>query len=77
MSYPVPSPAALQQTGDAFRRRVASFADANHIPVVPLRAADRRIEAMKPGLEATASAGRSHFAACPEIATAPCHGDQP
>jgi hypothetical protein len=25
--YPVPSPACLKQIGDAFRRRVASFAD--------------------------------------------------
>ena len=39
--YPVPSPACLQQIGDAFRRRVASFAEANHIPVVPLKGADR------------------------------------
>ena len=36
--YPVPSPACLQQIGDAFRRRVASFAGANHIPVVTLKA---------------------------------------
>ena len=48
--YPVPSPACLQQIGDAFRRRVASFAEANHIPVVPLKAADRNIEVMKPYL---------------------------
>jgi hypothetical protein len=46
--YPVPSPACLQQIGDAFRRKVASFAEANHIPVVPLKAADRNIEVMKP-----------------------------
>ncbi len=45
--YPVPSPACLQQIGDAFRRRVASFAEANHIPVVPLKAADRNIEVMR------------------------------
>ena len=32
--YPVPSPACLQQIGDAFRRRVSSFAEANHIPVL-------------------------------------------
>ena len=49
--YPVPSPACLQQIGDAFRRRVASFAEANHIPVVPLKAADRNIEVMRPYLE--------------------------
>ena len=41
--YPVPSPACLQQIGDAFRRRVASFAEANHIPVVTLKGADRNI----------------------------------
>ena len=41
--YPVPSPACLQQIGDAFRRRVASFAGANHIPVVTLKAADRNM----------------------------------
>ena len=28
-SFPVPSPACLQQIGDGFRRSVASFADAN------------------------------------------------
>ena len=59
--YPVPSPACLQQIGDAFRRRVASFADANHIPVVPLKAADRNIEVMRPtwtGLRHRAVAGR-------------------
>jgi hypothetical protein len=61
--YPVPSPAALQQIGDAFRRRVASFAEANHIPVVPLRAADRNIEVMKPYLDRAAATGRSQVAA--------------
>ena len=52
--YPVPSPACLQQIGDAFRRRVASFAQANHIPVVPLKAADRNIEVMRPYLDRAA-----------------------
>ena len=61
--YPVPSPACLQQIGDAFRRRVASFADANHIPVVPLKAADRNIEVMKPYLDRAAATGRSQVAA--------------
>ena len=61
--YPVPSPACLQQIGDAFRRRVASFAEANHIPVVPLKAADRNIEVMRPYLEAAAASGRSQVAA--------------
>jgi hypothetical protein len=61
--YPVPSPACLQQIGDAFRRRVASFAEANHIPVVPLKAADRNIEMMQPYLDAAAATGRSQVAA--------------
>ena len=61
--YPVPSPACLQQIGDAFRRRVASFAEANHIPVVPLKAADRNIEVMRPYLKRAAETGRSQVAA--------------
>jgi hypothetical protein len=61
--YPVPSPACLQQIGDAFRRKVASFAEANHIPVVPLKAADRNIEVMRPYLKKAAETGRSQVAA--------------
>jgi hypothetical protein len=61
--YPVPSPACLQQIGDAFRRRVASFAEASHIPVVPLKAADRNIEVMTKYLDQAAAAGRSQVAA--------------
>ena len=56
--YPIPSAACLQQIGDAFRRRVASFADANHIRVVPLKAADRNIEVMQPYLDAAARRSR-------------------
>jgi hypothetical protein len=61
--YPVPSPACLQQIGDAFRRRVASFAEANHIPVVALKAADRNIEIMQPYLDKAAASGHSQVAA--------------
>jgi hypothetical protein len=61
--YPIPSGACLQQIGDAFRRRVASFAAANHIPVVTLKAADRNIEIMQPYLDAAARTGRSQLAA--------------
>ena len=52
--FPVPSPACLQQIGDAFRRSVASFADANHIPVVRLKSTDRNIEVMRRYLSAAA-----------------------
>lgn len=61
--YPVPSPACLQQIGDAFRRSVTSFADANHITVVPLKAADRNIEVMRRYLDTAAGTGRSQVAA--------------
>jgi hypothetical protein len=61
--YPVPSPACLQQIGDGFRRRVASFAEANHVPVVALKAADRNIEVMRPYLDRAAETGRSQVAA--------------
>ncbi|MGH3301271.1 MAG: hypothetical protein ACRDOK_06175 [Streptosporangiaceae bacterium] len=61
--YSIPSAACLQQIGDAFRRRVASFAEANHIPMVKLKAADRNIEVMRPYLDAAARTGRSQVAA--------------
>ena len=61
--FKVLSPACLQQIGDAFRRRVASFAEANHIPVVTLKAADRNIEVMQPYLDAAAALGRAQVAA--------------
>jgi len=48
---------------DGFRRRVASFAEANHLPVVTLKAADRNIEVMKPYLDKAAVSGRSQVAA--------------
>jgi hypothetical protein len=61
--FKVLSAACLQQIGDAFRRRVASFAEANHIPLVELKAADRNIEVMKPYLDRAAATGRSQVAA--------------
>jgi len=61
--FKVYSAACLQQIGDAFRRRVASFAEANHIPVVTLKAADRNIEVMRPYLNRAAASGRSQVAA--------------
>jgi hypothetical protein len=57
------SAACLQQIGDGFRRRVASFAEANDIPVVRLKAADRNIEVMRPYLDKAAAGGRSRVAA--------------
>jgi hypothetical protein len=61
--FKVLSAACLQQIGDAFRRKVASFAEANHIPVVQLKAADRNIEVMRRYLDRAAATGRSQVAA--------------
>jgi len=61
--FPVPSPACLQQIGDGFRRSVASFADANHIPVVRLKSTDRNIDVMRRYLDSAARQGRSQVAA--------------
>jgi len=61
--YPIPSGACLQQIGNAFRRGVASFAEANHVPVVALKGADRNIQVMQPYLDAAARTGRSQVAA--------------
>ena len=60
---PVASPAVFGQIGDQFRRAVSSFAQANHIPVVKLKAADRNAEVMRPYLTRTAASGRSQVAA--------------
>ena len=60
--FPGPSPACLQQIGDAFRRSVASYADANHIPVVPLKSTDRNIDVMRRYLDSAARQGRSQVA---------------
>src|SRR6478736_3489482 len=61
----VPSPVTtcLQQIGDGFRRSVASFADANHIPVVRLKSTDRNIDVMRRYLDSAARQGRSQVAA--------------
>src|SRR6202171_3652086 len=61
--FPVPPPACLQQIAAGSRRSVASFADANHIPVVRLKSTDRNIEVMRRYLSAAARTGRSQVAA--------------
>lgn len=61
--FPVPFPACVQQIGDAFRRSVASYADANHIPVVRLKSTDRNIDVMRRYLDVATRTGRSQVAA--------------
>jgi hypothetical protein len=61
--FPIPSPAALGRIGDAFRRAMASYAEANHIPWIRFGKHDRKIEVMRPYLEAAERTGRSQVAA--------------
>ena len=61
--FPVTSPAVFGQVGDQFRRAVSSYPDANHIPVVKLRAADRNADVMHPYPDRAAAAARSRVAA--------------
>jgi len=63
LDMPIPSPALLEKKGTAFRASVASFADANHIPVVRFRKEDRKAEVMAPYLRRQAATGRSGVAA--------------
>ena len=59
----IPSPAILEKIGTAFRRAVASFAEANHIPVVRFGKNDRKIDRMRPYLARQAATGRAGVAA--------------
>jgi hypothetical protein len=63
LGNPIPSPAIFEKMGTAFRKAVARFAEHDHIPVVRFTRADRKIEVMRPYLEAQAKTGRSGVAA--------------
>src|SRR5260370_23536416 len=59
----IPSPAIMEKMGTSFRRSVASFAEAGHIPVVRFGKGDRKIEVMRRHVDAQAATGRSGVAA--------------
>jgi hypothetical protein len=59
LGNPIPSPAIFEKIGLAFRKAVAQFAQDDHIPVVRFGKADRKIEVMRPYLDAQAATGRS------------------
>jgi hypothetical protein len=59
LGYPIPSPAIMEKMGASFRRSVALFAEAGHIPVVRFGKGDRKIEVMRRHLDAQAVTGRS------------------
>jgi hypothetical protein len=63
LGNPIPSPAILERIGTAFRRAVASFAEANQIPVVRFAKNDRKIEVIRPYLARQAATGRAGVAA--------------
>jgi len=63
LDLPIPSPALFDKIGQKFRRSVASFAEANHIPWVKFAKDVRKAEVMAPYLKQAAAAGRSQVAA--------------
>ena len=52
LGNPVPSPAIFSQIGDRFRRAVKSFADELDIPVVRFAKRERKIDVIRPYLDA-------------------------
>src|SRR5919112_4922306 len=63
LGNPIPSPAIFEKIGTSFRKAVGCFADDEHIPVVRFTKTDRKIERMRPYLEAQAATGRPGVAA--------------
>ncbi|MBA2695108.1 MAG: hypothetical protein H0U62_04515, partial [Actinobacteria bacterium] len=63
LGFPIPSPAIMERIGTAFRRRVASFARDNQVPMVKFGKGDRKQEVMRPYLAAQAKTGRAGVAA--------------
>jgi hypothetical protein len=61
--FPIPSPAALGKIGNAFRQAIERYAEANGIPWIKFGKDDRKIDVIRPYLEAAAASGRSQVAA--------------
>ncbi len=59
----IPSPAIMEKIGTRFRRDVKAFAEPNQIPMVRFRKGDRKIEVMRPYVDALAKTGQSGVAA--------------
>lgn len=59
----IPSPAIMEKIGTRFRRDVKAFAEANQIPMVRFRKGDRKIEVMRPYVDAHAKTGQCGVAA--------------
>ena len=63
--FPIASPAALGKISQGFRAAVRRYAEMNQIPWVIFRKGDRKLDVMRPYLEAAEKAGRSEVAANP------------
>src|SRR5438067_6259085 len=55
--FPIASPAALGQNAQAFRAAVRRYAEMNQIPWMVFRKGDRKLDVMRPYLEAAEMAG--------------------
>jgi hypothetical protein len=64
--FPIASPAALGQNAQAFRAAVRRYAEMNQIPWVVFRKGDRKLDVMRPYLEAAEMAGASKVVAIGE-----------
>jgi hypothetical protein len=63
LDLPIPSPALFDKIGQKFRRSVASFAEASHIPWVKFAKDARKADVMAPHLKQAAATGRSQVVA--------------
>ena len=64
--FPIASPAALGRNSQAFRAAVRRYARDNGIPWVTFRKGDRKLEVIRPYLDAAERAGRSEVVAIGE-----------
>ena len=61
--FPIASPAALGKISQGFRAAVRRYADGNDIPWVIFRKGDRKLEVMRPYLDAAERVGQSKVVA--------------
>jgi len=64
--FPIASPAALGRNAQAFRAAVRRYAEGNQIPWVVFRKGDRKLEVIRPYLDAAEKAGQSKVVAIGE-----------
>jgi hypothetical protein len=64
--FPIASPAALGRNAQAFRAAVRRYAQDNQVPWVVFRKGDRKLEVIRPYLDAAEQAGQSKVVAIGE-----------